>query len=202
MKSLAKPTILLCLLHLTFLSHASTPHIDIDRTRHKAKEAKSFCGRHNYNTRYCILIDMSLPSGVKRFIVWDFKRNDTLFTGMVSHGCGINPWMGTWSKNDPTFSNLPNSHCTSLGKYMVSSRAGSAWGIRIKYFLIGLDATNSNAYKRDIVLHSWEQVPDKEIYPDGTPEDWGCPAVSNATMKKVDALLRRQRKHLLLWIYD
>jgi hypothetical protein len=144
---------------------------------------------------------MSLPSGVKRFIIWDFKRNDTLLTGMVSHGCGISPWMGIWSKNDPTFSNLPSSHCTSLGKYQVSSRAASAWGIGIKYFLIGLEASNSNAYKRDVVLHSWEQVPDKEPYPDGTPEDWGCPAVSNATMRKVDVLLRTHKRHLLLWIY-
>ena len=29
-----------------------------------------------------------------------------------------------------------------------------------------------------------------------------CPAISNNTMKIVDALLRQQKKHLLLWIYN
>jgi hypothetical protein len=97
---------------------------------------------------------------------------------------------------------VANSHCSSLGKYQVSGRAVSAWGIHIKYYLKGLENTNSNAYIRDVVLHSWEQVPDNEIYPGGTPEDWGSPAVSNNTMKVVDALIRYQKKHLLLWIYS
>jgi len=145
---------------------------------------------------------MSLPSGVKRFMVWDFRKNDTLFSGLVSHGCGINPWSGIWSKDKPTFSNTINGHCTSLGKYRVNERAGSAWGIHVKYYLTGLENTNNNAYVRQVVLHSWEQVPDKEVYPNGTPEDWGCPAISNNTMKLVDALLRDQKKHLLLWIYN
>jgi hypothetical protein len=182
--------------------NATPPHIDLTRTQQKAKQALSFCRRHNYNIRYCILIDMSLPSGVKRFVVWDFHKNDTLITGLISHGCGVMPWSGVWSKDKPAFSNVANSHCTSLGKYRVNARAASAWGIRVKYFLNGLDTSNSNALKRDVVLHSWEAVPDKEVYPNGIPEDWGCPAISNNTMKIVDALLRQQKKHLLLWIYN
>ena len=145
---------------------------------------------------------MGLPSGVKRFMLWDFHKNTIILSGLVSHGCGINPWSGIWSKNKPAFSNAINSHCSSLGKYQVSNRAASAWGIHIKYYLKGLERTNSNAYVRDVVLHSWEQVPDTEVYPDGTPEDWGCPAISNKTMKAVDNLIRHQKKRLLLWIYD
>jgi L,D-transpeptidase catalytic domain len=182
--------------------NASPPHIDLSRTQQKAQQALAFCRKHDYNIRYCILIDMGLPSGVKRFVVWDFHKNDTLLTGLISHGCGINPWSGVWSKDKPSFSNVANSHCTSLGKYRVDVRATSAWGIHVKYFLNGLDTSNSNALKRDVVLHSWEAVPDKEVYPNGTPEDWGCPAISNKTMKIVDALLRQQKKHLLLWIYN
>lgn len=155
-----------------------------------------------YNTNYCILVDMSLPSGVKRFMIWDFRKNAILVSGLVSHGCGINPWSGIWSKDKPTFSNVANSHCSSLGKYQVGDRAASAWGIHIKYYLKGLESTNSNAFIRNVVLHSWERVPDNEVYPNGTPEDWGCPAISNNIMKEVDALLRKQKKHLLLWIYN
>jgi hypothetical protein len=55
---------------------------------------------------------------------------------------------------------------------------------------------------RQVVFHSWEQVPEDEIYPQGTPEGWGCPAISNNTMKIVDPLILKQRKHVLLWIYD
>ena len=135
-------------------------------------------------------------------MVWDFHKNTIIISGLVSHGCGINPWSGMWSKDKPRFSNAVNSHCSSLGKYQVNSRAASAWGIHIKYYLNGLERSNNNAYVRDVVLHSWEQVQDKEVYPDGTPEDWGCPAVSNNTMKAVDNLIRYQKKHLLLWIYN
>lgn len=191
---------------LSFLSaldlYATTPHLDTIRTKQKAKQAFLFCRQKRYNTNYCILIDMSLPSGVNRFIVWNFHKNSIDISGLVSHGCGINPWSGIWSKDKPTFSNAANSHCSSLGKYQVSNRAASAWGIHIKYYLKGLERTNSNAYVRDVVLHSWDQVQDKEVYPGGTPEDWGCPATSNHTMKLVDALIKNQKRHLLLWIYN
>jgi hypothetical protein len=192
------------LLIFSLITHvnATNPHIDTNRTTQKAQQAFIFCKQRGYNTNYCILIDMNLPSGVKRFIVWDFHKNTILISGLVSHGCGINPWSGIWSKDKPTFSNVANSHCSSLGKYQVGDRAASAWGIHIKYYLKGLEITNSNAYVRDVVLHSWEQVPDDEVYPNGAPEDWGCPAVSNNTMKEVDFLIRKQKKHLLLWIYN
>ncbi|MEO6849629.1 MAG: murein L,D-transpeptidase catalytic domain-containing protein, partial [Mucilaginibacter sp.] len=116
-------------------ANAGRPHLDLSRTKQKAQQALLFCKQRGYNTHYCILIDMSLPSGIKRFMVWDFRKNDTLVTGLISHGCGHMPWSGTWSKDKPTFSNIANSHCSSLGKYEVGSRAASAWGIHIKYYL-------------------------------------------------------------------
>ena len=63
---------------------AGTPHIDTARTRLKAKQAYTFCRQKGYNTRYCILIDMGLPSGVKRFMVWDFKRNGIFISGLLA----------------------------------------------------------------------------------------------------------------------
>jgi len=180
---------------------AGVPHIDTIRTRQKAKEALSFCRQKGYNTRYCILVDMSLPSGVKRFMVWDFNNKNILISGLISHGCGRLPWSGVWSKNSPSFSNADGSHCTALGKYQINDHAYSAWGIHVKYFLTGLEGSNNNALSRQIVFHSWESVPESEVYPNGTPEGWGCPAISNNTMRFVDALIRKQKKHMLLWIY-
>lgn len=178
------------------------PHLDLARTRLKAQQALTFCKQKGYNTRYCILIDMSLHSGVKRFVVWDFAKNDTLIAGLVSHGCGISPWSATWSKNRPLFSNLDGSHCTALGRYQIDGRAYSNWGIGVKYYLTGLDASNNNALAREIVFHSWEKVPEAEVFPEGTPEGWGCPAISNNTMRVVDPLIRKQKKRVLMWIYD
>lgn len=181
---------------------ADIPGIDVTRTQQKAKEALLFNKQKGYNINYCILIDMSLPSGVKRFMVWDFKQNKAVLTGLVSHGCGNSPWSGMWSKDKPTFSNADGSHCTALGKYAIMGRGYSNWGINVKYYMAGLEKTNSNAIGRQIVFHSWEQVPDEEIYPNGTPEGWGCPAISNSNMKIVDALLKKQKKRMMMWIYN
>jgi hypothetical protein len=194
-------TSLLFLLCLT-RANADVPRMDISRTKEKARQSLAFCRQRGYNTRYCILIDMSLPSGIKRFVVWDFRKNNALVSGLVSHGCGRNPWSGEWSKDKPAFSNLDGSHCTAPGKYEINSRAYSAWGIHVKYYLTGLESSNNNALARQIVFHSWEQVAEAEVYPKGTPEGWGCPAISNNTMKVADALIRKQKKRMLLWIYQ
>lgn len=180
---------------------ASIPHIDTARTREKAKQALAYCRQKGFDTKYCILIDMSLPSGTKRFVVWYFGKNNILLSGLVSHGCGKMPWSGMWSKDKPVFSNADGSHCTPLGKYKINNRAYSAWGIHVKHYLDGLESTNSNALVRQIVFHSWEEVAENDVYPFETPEGWGCPAISNNTMKIVDGMLRKQKKHWLMWIY-
>ncbi|MFA7446734.1 MAG: murein L,D-transpeptidase catalytic domain-containing protein, partial [Flavobacteriaceae bacterium] len=78
----------------------------------------------------------------------------------------------------------------------------SSWGIKIKYWLHGLEATNSNAMQRVVVLHSWEAVSDDEIYPNVSPLSWGCPAVSNEFMEFLDQKLQVAQKPVLLWIIE
>ena len=103
-------------------------------------------------------------------------------------------------KTKPEFSNVPDSHCSSLGKYLVAERGWSGWGIHVNYKLDGLETTNSNARKRVIVLHSWDAISDEEVFPRGTPEGWGCPSVSNNTMRRLDAKLK-ENKRVIMWIY-
>jgi hypothetical protein len=177
------------------------PSINIELTRIKAKQSLRFCKAKNFNENFCILIDMSLHSGVKRFIVWDFKKNKISNSFLVGHGCGNNPWNYDYSKDNPKFSNIDGSHCSSLGKYKIGQRAHSDWGVNIKYALHGLESTNSNAFKRFIVFHSWEVVSDEEVYPNGTPEGWGCPTISNNSFKIIDPLLKSSLKPVLMWIY-
>jgi hypothetical protein len=177
------------------------PSINFEKTQAKAKLALDFCKTKSFNTDFCILIDMSLHSGVNRFMVWDFKKDTISHRCLVGHGCCNNSWSSDETKANPTFSNIDGSHCSALGKYKIGKRAYSNWGVNIKYVLHGLESTNSNALKRLIVFHSWEVVSDTEVYPNGTPEGWGCPTISNKHFKIVDSLIKTSDKPILMWIY-
>lgn len=179
----------------------SRPKVSWNKMQQKSLEAERFCRDKKFNTRHCILIDMSLHSGIKRFFVWDFQRDTIIYSCLVGHGCCDNVWNTDNTKDNPRFSNVDGSHCSSLGKYKIGERGHSDWGIGIKYLLHGLEKTNNNALSRFVVFHSWERVSDREVYPDGTPEGWGCPIVSDNSMKKIDALLRQSNKPVLMWIY-
>ncbi len=177
------------------------PSLDMAKTRLKAQEALTFCKTKKFNQDFCILMDMSLHSGVNRLVVWDFKKDTIDHTCLVGHGSGDNPWNNDFSKENPKFSNVENSHCSSLGKYRIGERAPSDWGVKIKYVIHGLEKTNDNAAKRFVVFHSWERVPDEELYPAGTPEGWGCPIVSLNNFRLIDEKLKAQPKSTLMWIY-
>jgi hypothetical protein len=173
----------------------------IQKTKQKAGEALAYCKAKNMNKEFCFLLDMSLHSGLKRFFVWDFVKDTIAYGFLVGHGCCDNAWSSDDSKEAPGFSNVDGSHCSSLGKYRLGQRGYSDWGIHVKYLMHGLEASNSNALARFIVFHSWEQVSDREVYPRGTPEGWGCPTVSDSSMRIVDPLLKAARKPVLMWMY-
>jgi hypothetical protein len=171
-------------------------------TQKKAKEALAFCKQNQYNTEFCILIDMKQHSGLNRFYMWSFAEDTVLFSFPVSHGCGNAPWSSDFTKETPSFSNEDGSHKSSLGKYKIGARGYSNWGVHVKYLLHGLESTNNNALKRTIVFHSWEAVSDDAIYPDGTAEGWGCPAISNNNFNKIDPMLSASKQPVLMWIYQ
>lgn len=175
---------------------------DLNKIKNKAHEAQIFCKLHKYNTEFCFLADMGLHSGVRRFFVWNFKTDTISNSYLVGHGCGDSYWSYDFTKENPSFSNEANSHCTSLGKYKIGERGYSNWGIHVKYFLHGLDETNSKALERQIVLHSWDAMPNVEVYPNGAPEGWGCPTLSNEAMIEVDKKLQNSKNPVLLWMFE
>lgn len=192
------------LLAILFLScQKETPRLEIKPKDYSSyiKEAKAYSKKNNLNQSKFILIDLDLHSGLKRFFVYDLKKETITKSYIVSHGCGDNMWSWTSSKENAPISNEPDSHCSSIGKYVIGSRGVSQWGIKVNYVLIGKDKTNSNAVKRAIVLHSWEKISSEEVYPKGTPEGWGCPAVSNESMKEIDVILKAHKK-MLLWVIN
>lgn len=173
------------------------PQKSIDYTSY-FEEAQQYCEENNLNQQLFFLIDLGIHSGLKRFFIYDLKDKKLLNSFLVSHGCGKSVWGAAYTKDNVEVSNQVDSHCSSIGKYIILNRGVSQWGIKINYLLEGKEETNSNALKRAIVLHSWEEVPDEEVYPHGTPEGWGCPAVSNDSMIKIDSILQKNKK-VLLW---
>ncbi|MFV0417580.1 MAG: murein L,D-transpeptidase catalytic domain-containing protein [Dysgonomonas sp.] len=168
------------------------------RLKTKADSAKAYCQAKGLNTQYCFLVDFSIHSGKNRFFVWDFKKDTIKYQSLCCHGYGQKSTQKT-----PVFSNIEDSYCSSLGRYKVGARSYSQWGINVHYKLHGLEKTNSNAFKRWVVLHSHTPVSEREIYPIHLPLGWsqGCPVINDEAMRKVDAMLKEVKKPFLLWIY-
>lgn len=180
------------LLLLTWLNQPSTIK------SYKINEAFAFAKKNNLDTTLCIMIDMTIPSGKNRLFVYDFKQKKTIIAGLCAHGVG-----GGSTATKPVFSNKVGSNCTSLGKYRVKNRSYSNWGINIHYKMYGLEETNSNAFKRIVVLHSYTPIPNYEIYPDRLfGQSAGCPVIADDQMRQIDRLLIKKKKAVLLWIYN
>ncbi len=176
--------------------------LDSMRLSNKIEEARKFVRTNHLNQNFVILLDMKIHSGRNRFFVCDLNADSILRSGLVSHGCCDLPWTGDESKESPSFSNQNESHCSSLGKYRIGKRGWSSFGIHVNYKMHGLESSNSNAFERLIVLHSWDEVRNHEVFPEGSPEGWGCPAISNDFMKYVDKKLKIANEPVLLWVYN
>ncbi|TMI64418.1 MAG: peptidase [Bacteroidetes bacterium] len=160
----------------------------------KVEEAKIFIKNKSYNEQICFLIDMSLPSGQNRFFVYDLKKDTIKNAGVVTHGRCNQNWL-----EGRKYSNEPGCGCTSLGKYKIANSYYGRFGLAYK--LHGLDKTNSNAFKRFVVLHSHECVPETEIKDDICQSD-GCPTVAPGYLQQLKPIIDESTKPVLLWIYE
>ena len=93
------------------------------------------------------IADFGLHSANPRFHFVDLV-NSRVESFLVAHGDGSDPQHDGWLK---WYSNLEGSHCTSKGGYLTRSWYSGKYGTSIR--LEGLDATNSNAEPRAIVMH-------------------------------------------------
>jgi len=131
------------------------------------------------NSSILSIIDMSLPSGKKRFFVIDVKNYKLLFVTYVAHG------KNTGLDKSLYFSNEPESNKTSVGFYTTLNTYSGAHGysMRLEGQEIGF---NSNAEERDIVVHSADYVGESIIKSQGyVGRSLGCPALSPAIYKQV-----------------
>lgn len=152
----------------------------------------NYAKRKGYNTNYAFLVDMKLPSGSNRFFVYDLKKDSVLKSGLVTHGYGAND-------QSISFSNVPGSYCTSLGKYKIGNHYNGRFGLAYK--LYGLDSSNSNAINRYVVLHSHACVPDTEVAPESICMSQGCPTVAPAFLTTLTTYLDKAEKPVLLYIF-
>ena len=197
-----KNIILLFFLSFICCNNASTTPTPVKDYASNNAEALQYCKENGFNEEYYFLVDLSVHPGKNRFFVYDFKQSKIVDKNVVTHGsCDQfeeNP--DKWEK--AKFSNKSDSHCSMKGKFKIGKRDYSSWGIKVKYWLHGLEKSNANAVNRVVVLHSWSAVSNEEIYPQVSPLSWGCPAVSDDFMRKLDAKLKTTSKPVLLWIVD
>lgn len=167
-----------------------------DKLAHKISDIKTFLKDSDCNSDKAFLIDFSIPSFKFRLFVVDVKTGKVLQKALVAHGDGSEDGK---NKNGLKFSNLDGSHCSSLGKYVVSEKYKGKFGL--SYRLDGLDETNSNARKRAIVLHRLSCVPDVEQKED-ICLSFGCPMVSDDFFKILEQHIDKSHKKIILYAYN
>lgn len=175
--------------------YSATSKALLDKILLKANQAKQFAIAKKFDSTICFLIDMSEESGKKRFFIVDLQKDSVLNSGLVTHGSCGQRWL-----TGREYGNAVGCGCTSLGRYKVGSPYKGTFGLAYK--LHGLDSSNSNAFKRYVVLHSHECVPDNELDPYPLCQSQGCPTVSPGFLKELATIIDKRSKPVLLWIYQ
>ena len=181
---------------LLFISCNHKKNIDAKNYDTEIKSLFLKAQKENYNTDYVIIVDYSIHSGLERGFIID-KDHKLIKAFLLAHGSGS----GTQNGKPIRFSNVDGSFASSLGLAVLDRRDYSSWGIKVKYWLKGLEESNSNLKSRVVVLHSWEGIPDENIYPREIVESQGCPTVSNNTMREIDALVKQQQNKKILILF-
>jgi hypothetical protein len=167
---------------------------EVEKLKRKSAEAASFIKKNGYNESICFFIDMTIPSGQNRFFVYNVAKDSVQISGLVTHGRCNEMWL-----EGRKYSNVPGCGCSSLGKYKVGYSYNGTFGLAFK--LYGLDKTNDNAFKRYVVLHSHECVPETEVEDEICQSD-GCPTVSPGFLQELKPIIKRSSKPILLWVYE
>ena len=155
---------------------------------------KQYARQNGLDTTYAFISNMGMLSIKKRFFVINLVTMEVERSGLVSQGRGQGR-----TKYDKQYSNIIESKCTSLGRYKIGNKYKGSYGE--SYRLMGLDSTNQNAFKRNIVLHPMGCIPDDEnIAPTCISE--GCPAVSSNFLLGLSKIIDTREKPVLLWVFD
>lgn len=155
---------------------------------------KALVGYYNFKKTQLIspdrqiltIIDFNRKSSQKRLWIVDLADNKLLFNTLVAHGQGSGGDMAT------NFSNLTNSHQSSLGFYITSDTYFGKHGFSMK--LEGMDkGFNTNARDRAVVVHGAEYVSESFVNQNGRlGRSQGCPALPVELTKTIINTIKGQ----------
>jgi hypothetical protein len=135
--------------------------------------------QHGLQPRMFAIADMTQPSTAQRLVVIDMQTKKIVLRTWVAHGQNSGELMAT------RFSNVDESHQTSLGLYRVGQRIVSPkHGPAL--LLEGLDrGKNDKARSREIIVHGADYVSQSFIDKTGRlGRSWGCPAIPRSEMAR------------------
>ncbi len=126
------------------------------------------------------IADFGRPSWQPRLHLADMASG-AVTSFLVAHGCGSDPDFSGWLD---TFSNEPGSQASSAGAFRTAGLYAGAHGRSMR--LDGLDPTNSNARRRDVVIHAADYV-SPQIVRDIGKLGWseGCFAIDHRDLAVV-----------------
>ncbi len=165
-------------------------------------QAKEFCAGQGFCTAVAVLVDFSRPSCEPRFFVYSFSERRVVLQSLCAHGQG-----GGSTVDEPVFSNAVGSECSSLGRFLISGYRRMNTLPDNCFELDGLDADNSNARRRLLLIHPYWVVDDYDsgkkqgMIPIG-PVSRGCFTISHRAMSDLEEIYEAQaNKRILLWAY-
>ncbi len=153
-----------------------------------AEALKEYAKKNDFDTSYAFLSNMGMLCNKKRFFVVNLVTMEIEQAGLVSHGRGKGATI-----YDKQYSDEPGSRCTSLGRYEILGKYKGKYGE--SYRMIGLDSSNTNAYDRNIVLHSMSCIPEIENLMPACVSD-GCPAVSGKFLSALRQIIDSRKAHV------
>lgn len=166
---------------LSILSNTQPPSADVLKLAKVAYDCAVASGIPP--AKNLTIIDYSLPSSKKRLWVMDMKNNRVLFNSLVAHG------EASGEEKASYFSNVPDSHASSLGLYLTGKPYVGHYGYSLR--LRGLDVGfNDKAESRDVVVHGASYVSSSYARAGSVGRTWGCPAVPEKLAKPIINTIR------------
>jgi hypothetical protein len=130
------------------------------------------------------IVDFSRPSREARFFLFN-TGSGQVTSHLVAHGRGSDPDHSGFVER---FSNMPGSEASSAGAYLTGDYYQGKYGRSLR--LSGVDASNSNAQSRAIVVHSaWYAEPDQVASHGKLGRSEGCFALSYNSLQQTLARL-------------
>ena len=158
--------------HLAEVIHAQAANISTRAILTALTAYEHVASAHLTDKPLLTIVDYALSSAKRRLAVADVRTGKVLFYTYVAHGKGSGTTYATH------FSNQPGTDASSLGVYLTGQTYYGEHGYSLR--LQGLDpGFNSEAYRRDIVVHSAWYVSKNFARDHGRMgRSWGCFALS------------------------